>query len=89
MYCENGEVRLVGGTLALRGRVEMCWNETWGTVCDQSWSSSDAKVVCGQLGNLKQGQLYGWASTSACIPHQTATVIVVWLSMSSMWFCAE
>ena len=51
-------MRLVGGASALDGRVEMCWNETWGTVCDQSWSSSDAKVVCGQLGYLRQGQLY-------------------------------
>ena len=51
-------MRLVGGASALDGRVEMCWNETWGTVCDQNWLSSDAKVVCGQLGNLRQGLLY-------------------------------
>ena len=64
MLCENGEVRLVGGDSVLEGPVEVCWNETWGTVCNQTWSVSDAKVVCWQLGYSRQGQLYRWASTS-------------------------
>lgn len=50
MFCETGEVRLVGGTTILEGRVEVCINETWGTVCDQMWSSRDANVACRQLG---------------------------------------
>ena len=28
----------------------MCFNNAWGTICDHSFSSSDAKVVCTQLG---------------------------------------
>ena len=48
--CEHGEVRLVNGSSIMEGRVEICLNETWGTVCDNGWSGNDARVVCRQLG---------------------------------------
>ena len=48
--CTHGAVRLVNGTITNQGRVELCVGHTWGTVCDRGFSSSDARVVCRQLG---------------------------------------
>ena len=53
--CTNGKVRLVGGSGPHEGRVEICVNEVWGTICSNSSNTAVAKVVCGQLGYLPLG----------------------------------
>ena len=47
--CTQGDLRLQGGT-ATSGRVEICNNHIWGTVCGDLWSTVDAQVACRQLG---------------------------------------
>ena len=54
--CTTGQLRLVGGNILNEGRVEICMNNVWGTVCDNGWSSTDATVVCRQLGYSTQGK---------------------------------
>lgn len=48
-------MRLRGGSSDAEGRVEVCVNSRWGTVCrgrgeTLSWDSNEAGVVCQQLG---------------------------------------
>lgn len=42
------DVSVVG--VSTYGRVEICINQQWGTVCDDGWDMSEAIVTCRQLG---------------------------------------
>ena len=52
--CTQGDIRLQGGSVT-HGRVEICNNNIWGTVCDDSWGRTEAQVACRQLGFSARG----------------------------------
>ena len=56
--CTEGQIRLRGSQRQTEGTVEICLNRLWGTICDNSWDSRDASVVCRQLGFPVLGKIY-------------------------------
>ena len=54
--CDSGGIRLTGGSRKSEGRLEVCLNNQWGTVCDDSWDDRATAVVCRQLGYQTKGQ---------------------------------
>jgi len=49
MLCSDLHVRLAGGYIK-EGRLEVYYNRTWGTVCDDYFDDRDARVACNSLG---------------------------------------
>ncbi len=53
--CRDGYLRLAGGRNSLEGRVEVCHDGVWGTVCNNHWGREEAAVACRQLGHADSG----------------------------------
>ena len=52
-------IRLTGGNTPNEGRVEVFYNGTWGTVCDDSADLNVGDVVCRELGHKRALRVYG------------------------------
>ncbi|XP_043538442.1 deleted in malignant brain tumors 1 protein-like [Chiloscyllium plagiosum] len=82
MCSEHKEMRLVNGKHRCEGRVEVFYNEAWGTVCSESLDFHDGEVICKQLqcGALQSidyyTQLFGagtgpiWLDDVECLSHE-------------------
>lgn len=59
--CDDGELRLVNGAAENLGRLEICYDNIWGSVCDDQFGRNEAIVVCRQLGytNVEQSIAVG------------------------------
>ena len=53
--CSTGDVRLQDGPNVREGRVEVCINNAWGTVCNEQFGVADAIVVCKQMNFSNKG----------------------------------
>ena len=49
-------MRLEDGVREYEGRIEICYNGEWGTVCDDRIRDPVAEVVCRQLGFSFHGE---------------------------------
>ena len=50
MFEATVPARLVNGSATEGGRLELFYNGTWGTLCDDFFTEENAKVACRMLG---------------------------------------
>lgn len=52
---EQTNIRLVGGASQSEGRLEVLLGNQWHTVCDNTFGTEEASVVCRMLGYKSAG----------------------------------
>ena len=84
--CVEGEIRLVGGSTIREGRVEVCMDGRWGTVCGEGWGDIQAGLICSTM---------GFPAQSKNIPQTTHTTATMchfnlqtpqFISLKEAWF---
>ena len=81
IFVTDTYIRLVGGTNRLQGRVEILYQGTWGTICDDGWDDIDTTIVCRELGfsngtTARQDQFGSslgpvWISQVSCLGNES------------------
>ena len=71
LACANGDLRInstnIPGGSTLAGRLEVCYNNTWGTVCSDGYGPQEAVVACRQMGFSDAGaHLYKYIDNAHC-----------------------
>ena len=64
------DIRLVGGSTQYKGVIEVLYDvdgDVWGTVCNATWSHSDAEVACRSLGYTNRGEIKGFTMATTAL----------------------
>ena len=72
----------------MEGRVEICVNNQWGTVCDRNWEAAEASVACRQAGFSDQGWFSVFLHVCSLLIHNAWIILIIILSPTplSMFF---
>ena len=57
----DGALRIAGNN-PYTGRIEVFFNDHWGTICDNGWNIDAGRVACKQLGFDRVSQVFSGAS---------------------------
>ena len=70
--CPSMALRLMNGSMVSEreGRVEICYNNTFNTICDDFWDDLDARVVCNQLGFTGSGKKQSQTTSESVLTFQ-------------------
>ena len=68
----------MNGAIEQEGRLEVCVNGVWGTVCSSGWDKTDAYVACKQLGKGNSNRGIVWIYIYTCINTSSCVGPLIW-----------